>query len=122
MSDTAKFGRMAPVNPRDIICVYCSRNATEALFSKVVGDGVCQTCQKDLREGRTPKSNRPPAYTDAHTCSECGNYKSFRRSQCKRCHFRTDITEEEKQEDMQWNKSNLEAWISARRKRLRQTI
>jgi len=118
MTDTSKFGRMTPVDPSDIVCIHCHRNACEALFSKVTGDAVCQTCAKDIRKGKDPKPHRKPAPTDAHICSECGMYKSFRRPRCKRCHFKVDRPLEERQQDIAWDKFTLDLWLQDRRHRL----
>ena len=118
MSDTKKFGRMTPIKPEDIVCIHCNRNATETIFSKVCDGAECQTCKKYMRQGKPLNPNLAPAHTDKHICPGCGNYKSFRRQQCKRCHFGTDKSPEEIESEIMWDKITLGYWLQDRRNRI----
>lgn len=108
-----------PTDPRDVVCIYCNRNATEALFGKILEAPECMTCQRTIRRGKTNPDFRPAKPTDEHTCKDCGKFKSYVQVRCKDCYFewkrkKKDIPLEETKR----HKDDLEAWLTARRNRI----
>ena len=107
-----------PKDPRDVVCTYCNRNATEAVFSKILNGAECQTCQRTIRRGKTNPDYRPPNPTDEHICQDCGNFKSYMQVRCKDCYFEWKRRKQPTPEASKRHKDDLEAWLKARRNRI----
>lgn len=107
-----------PTDPRDVICIYCNRNATEALFGKILEAPECMTCQKTISRGKTNPDYRPPKPTDEHICQDCGKFKSYRQVRCTDCYFEWKRKRKATPDESKRHKDDLEAWLKARRNRI----
>lgn len=121
--------------PEDVICIYCKRNALNALMAQAQPEPQCASCQVSIRRGFNLNPNRKPAPTEDHICPGCGLYKGRASKWCRDCSDQqvkrknvipvyTDSGSIEYIERVahspEYNLKGLNTWLEARRQRLNQ--
>lgn len=121
--------------PEDVICIYCNRNALNALMAQASPEPKCVSCQVSIRRGYSLNPNRKPAPTEDHICPGCEMYKGRKSTWCRDCSNlqvkRKNVIQvytedgsvdyiERVSHSPEYNLKGLNTWLEARRKRLNQ--